>query len=367
MNINRNTTIDLIRGMVLLLMSYHHIGLYFESISTYFRYSFQFFGYFSFAEIFFAISAYSILGSSSDEAGKIFPFEVLKRKAIKRFLKIYFAQILSLLLVLILSLDFNWHFDGMANQSRLNRVSSFFLGSLLLFQPTLLDILPLYLIFTGLTPFFLNLLGNQHTFKVLFASFLLWVLAQTLLPTGNRTYINGIVTPGLGVLSWQLFYFYALTVFYYKDKFLKLKFIFIPLTLVLTLLFFLLKHNFIPFNIDYFIDRQNMGILRALNALSAVVLFMLVAESNFISSFHIRNRGLKRLIGVIRSMFVWIGQNALNLFAIHIPIFYYVGFYGKSWIKLYPPIYHWIFCLILILLPIPVLKILQSIRLRLRT
>jgi hypothetical protein len=252
----------------------------------------------------------------------------------------------------------------MSNGVTLDRVNSFFLGSILLFQPTLLDILPLYLILTGLTPFILILLANHHTFKVLIASFFIWLLAQTVFPSGNRTYIHGIVTPGLGVLSWQLFYFYALTIFFFKNKFLKRKYIFIPLTITLVTVFFLLKHSFLPLNIDYLTNRQNIGILRVLNAISAIVLVMLLSESNLFRSFHFRNHRLRCLAGAIRSMLVWVGQNTLNLFVIHIPIFYYVGFYGKYWIKPYPQIYHWIFCFILILIPIPILKILKLIKIR---
>src|SRR5690242_4138387 len=172
----RQTELDWLRGLMLVLMTMTHLPTWFSSHAG------QPFGFVSAAEGFVFLSAYlvgSVYGHKARSAG----FDAMRRALLGRTLKVYAAHaalLLFLLLVLVpiaVSRDAD-AITGLASYAlerpRLALVS----GLVLAYNPPLLDILPMYVLFLLASPALLAY-GMRRGFGLLFAiSALLWLYAQ---------------------------------------------------------------------------------------------------------------------------------------------------------------------------------------------
>jgi len=88
----------------------------------------------------------------------------------------------------------------------------------LIYQPTFMDILPMYMIYLGLTPFMIGLIRNGRTAELLAGSVLLWMLAQTGLVTAAlgevETAIRAVIPAfkirwGFDPLGWQILFVFG--------------------------------------------------------------------------------------------------------------------------------------------------------------
>lgn len=353
----RNNKIDFARGLMIFIIFINHISIYFDYISTPSRYTLQYFGYTSAAEFLIVISAYSILLSSSNAGGDILDLKTILNLTIKRFYKLYKAHFLTLIFISILTIYLRTPAFGMSINENFRHIKILLFGCLLLFQPALLDILPMYLALTVITPIVLYFFKYKKVHYVLLFSFLLWALAQSILVFGKRKYIGGIVTPGFNILAWQIIYILSLYFFYSRKKIMEYKYFIFSLSLILIIVLFLANKDIMDLNINISMltNRKNMGALRVLNLISLVA---------FVSIFPslISYRLEKIIPSIISNFFIWIGKNSLNLYIIHIVLFYFLGFYAKFCISDLPVLRQYFLLYIFIILPLLILPILQFIK-----
>ena len=172
----RRTELDWLRGLMLVLMTMTHLPTWFSSHAG------QPFGFVSAAEGFVFLSAY-LVGSVYGHKARTAGFDAMRRALLGRTLKVYAAHaalLLFLLLVLVpiaVSRDAD-AITGLASYAlerpRLALVS----GLVLAYNPPLLDILPMYVLFLLASPALLAY-GMRRGFGLLFAiSALFWLYAQ---------------------------------------------------------------------------------------------------------------------------------------------------------------------------------------------
>lgn len=118
------------------------------------KYTEEFVGYVSAAEGFVFVSAFlagKLFARREDRAG----FSDAAKSSLKRSLRIYQAHLLLLAFLFLLAHTFLPHLDGIDRLTRPivdNPFAAGLSGLMLLFQPSLLDILPIYVVFSLLTP-----------------------------------------------------------------------------------------------------------------------------------------------------------------------------------------------------------------------
>ncbi len=189
----RRDELDVLRGLLLVLMAVTHLPTRLNVYSN------QPFGFISAAEGFVFLSAFLI--------GSIYSRQLLERgigyvrsRLWKRAGRLYLMH-LGLLVFLFTFVA------GIAvatgNQALRNHLSLYFAspvratiaGPLLLYQPPLLDILPMYIVFLLATPAFLQFAVRRGWGLLLASSVLLWAFAQL----GGRTMLYGKLSTLLGL------------------------------------------------------------------------------------------------------------------------------------------------------------------------
>lgn len=227
---NRIAVIDTFRGVMLLLMTIVHLlNLPFNSIYFLKPYFYGFFGYFTDPEGFIFLSGLV--------AGIVYGKMVLegreseaRKRLCQRAWQMYVWQSL---LFLGCSLGFLFVADFAGNFRALHQViapwingpgirffidhpiQSFGLGSLFLYLPPFLDLLPMYIFFLLAAPFALRLLKQGKTGWLLGASFSLWALAQWIPPrileTTLQSWLPMVKLGWFDAFAWQLLFFAGLT------------------------------------------------------------------------------------------------------------------------------------------------------------
>jgi hypothetical protein len=166
---------DMLRGILLLLMSVDH------SPSSLRRFTDQPLGFFSTAECFVFVSAF-LAGMIFRKRAEKLGFAAARSASIHRAGRIYWAHLATLSFAFVLGSFFLSDFPGIRNllDRYLMDPWAAIGGSLaLLFRPPLMDILPMYVLFSFLTPAVFATARRWGWKTVLFLSFLLWVIAQT--------------------------------------------------------------------------------------------------------------------------------------------------------------------------------------------
>ncbi|MBA3598307.1 MAG: OpgC domain-containing protein [Methylibium sp.] len=189
----RRVDLDAARGLMLVLMALTHLPTRFSGPAG------QPFGFVSAAEGFVMLSAYM--------AGMVYTSRALKdgipamRTAfLLRALKIYGCQAALLLFlftfIAVLGLTFDRdEVKGLMGFFLQEPLTAFIGSLLLLYNPPLLDILPIYIVFMLVSPLLLAHGVSRGWFAVLGGSLLLWLLAQ--FDLGDRLYAAGIALSGL--------------------------------------------------------------------------------------------------------------------------------------------------------------------------
>jgi hypothetical protein len=166
---------DILRGILLLLMSVDH------SPSSLRRFTDQPLGVFSTAECFVFVSAF-LAGIVFRKRAEKLGFAAARSASIHRAGRIYRAHLVTLAFAFVLGSFFLSDFPGIRNMldRYLMHPWAAIGGSLaLLFRPPLMDILPMYVLFSFLTPAAFVAARRWGWKTLLFVSFSVWVIAQT--------------------------------------------------------------------------------------------------------------------------------------------------------------------------------------------
>ncbi len=183
----RRNELDVLRGALLVQMAVTHLPTRLS------EYTSQPFGFLSSAEGFVFLSAF-LVGSTYSrkliERGE----DYVREKLWKRATKLYAAHV-GLLLFLFTIVAAIAVISGRPELR--NHLSIYFhspvraslAGPLLLYQPPLLDILPMYIVFLALTPLLLTFAAKRAWWPILSVSGLLWLFAQL---DGRRLIYNKV-------------------------------------------------------------------------------------------------------------------------------------------------------------------------------
>src|SRR5271170_4640970 len=171
----RLSEFDILRGILLLMMSVDH------SSSSLRPFTDQPLGFFSTAECFVFVSAF-LAGMLFRKRAEKLGFAAARSSSIQRAGRIYRAHLVTLSFAFVLGSFFLSELPDIRNllDSYLMNPWAAIGGSLaLLFRPPLMDILPMYVLFSFLTPAAFGAAQRWGWKTVLFVSFSVWVIAQT--------------------------------------------------------------------------------------------------------------------------------------------------------------------------------------------
>ena len=171
----RFSEFDVLRGVLLLLMSVDH------SPSSLRRFTDQPLGFFSTAECFVFVSAF-LAGMLFRKRAEKLGFAAARSSSIHRAGRIYRAHLVTLSFAFVLGSFFLSELPGIRNllDRYLMDPWAAIGGSLaLLFRPPLMDILPMYVLFSFLTPAAFGAAQRWGWKRVLFVSFSGWIIAQS--------------------------------------------------------------------------------------------------------------------------------------------------------------------------------------------
>src|ERR1700722_17327102 len=166
---------DILQGILLLMMSVDH------SPSSLRRFTDQPLGFFSTAECFVFVSAF-LAGMVFRKRAEKLGFAAARSASVHRAGRIYRAHLVTLSFAFVLGSFFLSELPGIRNllDSYLMNPWAAIGGSLaLLFRPPLMDILPMYVLFSFLTPAAFGAAQRWGWKTVLFVSFSVWIIAQT--------------------------------------------------------------------------------------------------------------------------------------------------------------------------------------------
>jgi len=313
----RDLRIDTIRGLLLVMMTVNHThnALLYQGWIQVITVSPL--GFLTSAEGFIFISGF-VMGLIYSTFGQV---SVLFRKILSRAKTIYLYHLmplyaLHLIAMMIPFLAISWE----------KNLSFYYLAKrtlvaegLLLYQPEIFDILPMYVIFVLIAPFVLLTLRKRRGWiVVVLLSISLWGLGQQFDPLCvlNKTLFPGHRCGWFNVLVWQVLFVLGLVLGFHKKQLEEIKAFKNPIfgigvfTAVLAL--FLLRHEIIdlgPF-LAANILKKNLGWVRIVN------LMVLVA---FFGSLFQKLPHRAHIPGVI-----FIGQHSLQVFTFQVLLIYFI-------------------------------------------
>jgi|GEM_PF-251853 hypothetical protein len=270
----RLTELDVLRGILLLMMVVNH------SPSSLRRFTDQPIGFFSTAEAFVFVSAF-LAGMLFRKRIEKNGFHAARSSTIHRAGRIYCAHLLTLAVAFVIGSFLLSYLPGLRTlfeQYLKNPPAAIGASMLLVFQPPLMDILPMYILFSLLTPFVFWAAGRWGWKTVIFSSLSIWLIGQLrvrdLLVTATKdlSYIN----PGpFDVLAWQFLWVVGL----FCGQRLCEKKRALPLPKPLPVILILVSIAFfawrlitvsaiaVPTNQAWLLDKWHLGPLRLLNFL----------------------------------------------------------------------------------------------------
>jgi hypothetical protein len=198
----RFSEFDILRGILLLMMSVDH------SPSSLRRFTDQPLGFFSTAECFVFVSAF-LAGMVFRKRAEKLGFAAARASSIHRAGRIYRAHLVTLAFAFVLGSFFLSDLPGIKNMLDRYLMDPWaaIAGSLaLVFRPPLMDILPMYVLFSFLTPAAFGAAQRWGWKTVLFVSFSVWIIAQTqvreILITASRD-LPFVQLGPFDLLAWQ--------------------------------------------------------------------------------------------------------------------------------------------------------------------
>jgi hypothetical protein len=166
-------------------------------------------GFFTTAEGFVFVSAFlagMLFRRRTDESG----FVAARSATIGRAWRIYRAHLLTVSFAFVIGSFFLGQFPGVSNlldQYLKNPAAALAGSAVLLFRPPLMDILPMYIWFSLLTPLAFLAARRWGWKAVIYTSLAVWLISQTRVRDSLVTAFRGIPYVELGpfdILAWQL-------------------------------------------------------------------------------------------------------------------------------------------------------------------
>jgi hypothetical protein len=263
---------DVLRGVLLLMMSVDH------SPSSLRRFTDQPLGFFSTAECFVFVSAF-LAGMIFRKRAEKLGFAAACSSSIHRAGRIYRAHLVTLSFAFVLGSFFLSELPGIRNMLDHYLMDPWAAigGSLaLLFRPPLMDILPMYVLFSFLTPVAFGAAQRWGWKTVLFASFSAWIIAQThvrdMLVIASKD-LPFVQLGPFDLLAWQLLWVGGLFI---GQRFLEIKsllptpHLLRPLLVLSAIAFLIWRWSSItsgsdPVTQTWLFDKWHLGRLRLIN------------------------------------------------------------------------------------------------------
>ena len=185
--------IDALRGLMLVLMTVTHLPTRLTDPLG------QPFGFVSAAEGFVLLSAF-VAGLVYSRIGYVRGVDPMRQAFWRRVLKVYLCQAAILLFLFTVIAALGLHIDQPAVKNLMSYYlaeprDGFLFGLLLIYEPALLDILPMYIFFMLMSPWVLAFAMRHGWTLVMAASVALWALAQF----GLSEWIYGLAVHYLGL------------------------------------------------------------------------------------------------------------------------------------------------------------------------
>ena len=269
----RYTTLDLLRGICLLLMTIDHYG----DLSIV-----RIFGFFTAAEGFVFISGI-VSGLVYYKRFKQTSNTEIRKSAFKRAIQVYKYHIiclLSLCLVIVVGNDFIIQFYDSKVPFFVNHLfQAALLNATFIYKIYHLDILPMYVIFLLFVPLAIKHAENRGVKVVFIVSGLFWLINLAGLTDLFYEGLKGWIPARLGefeVLSWQFLFFmgFCFGILQFQGR-LNISFtnkFYFFISVLMLVGFFLLKwlgYTYIPATYAGYLDnRQTLGVFRIVNFLT---------------------------------------------------------------------------------------------------
>lgn len=320
----RNLSLDSLRGLMLIIITINHTS------GPFHRYTYQTFGFVSAAEGFIFLSGI-LLGLVNGKRLLKYTTEAVRITIFRRTLTIYIYHLATLLAISLplffyRSINSHWNLSHELFIFLDHPIEALLHYSFLLYQPTFLDILPMYVIFIFWGFFALVGFNNDKAHVVLAGSFLVWLLSQiswlSIFQVNLENY-PFIRLDSFNPFSWQLLFTIGCYLGYCGSRGKTV----IQTTPTLTKIAFFIAVSF--FIIRHFPDktsplvqlvtdnalRYNLGIVRLINF--AVIAYLIQAVIN--SGWQLRSLWLETL-----------GQHSLQVFTFQIIFIYYISPFRES-------------------------------------
>ena len=309
---NRIVTLDVLRGLFIVIMAINHIPSPVHKLTS------QPLGYVSAAEGFIFISGL-LLGLILRKRAESGREATIKPYIRKRIAKIYCCHMATVLFAFLFAGNLLGHiqpYQNLVHTFCKSPAKASIAAAFLLYQPPLMDILPLYIIFLAITPLALAIARKRGWKTVCSLSVGLWLMGQLGFRDTAIKLLKTVVLVDMGtfdLFSWQLIWILALAIgqnyneTWFNTKAAKGVFLF---CVCFCLLMFCFRWPWIPIslNMDQFwwtVSKWRLGPLRVLNFFAMVYI---------LASFD-----LKQVFkSIIFRPFAIIGKNALACFCAHL-------------------------------------------------
>jgi hypothetical protein len=307
---SRDMRFDAIRGLLLISMALMHVP---TLVSNFLN---EPLGFMSDAEGFIFLSA-CMAGVAYGKTYRQTNWLAMSRRVWQRARKIYLIHLAVILPVVLLAWAFAGRMAPLANHFHdflVHPWGSLALIPLLLHQPPLFDILPLYIILLSATPLLLALARRRGWGIVLAVSACGWIAAQLQLDTrfiSNPSAWLPLRWGSFHLLAWQLVWVSGLALGESAVRRPVLagqwRFGLAAISVPIVLAGFLARHGFLSFNPDCFLwlDKWTLGPLRLLN-FAGWVAFLLAWNP--------------RVPARLLAPAALLGRHSLAVFAFHLPL-----------------------------------------------
>jgi len=326
--VKRNEFVDSWRGLFHVLLLIDHLPAVLLGLSSFVGGFFEPLGYVSVTEGFVFLSGY-VSGMVYTRVRQAQGDRAMWRKALGRARDIYLTYVAAAVLLLLFSRAIPASAFYWEASSGLGAWSTSTMGlkiMLLLYQPSFLEILPMYGLLLLVTPAIIKQLDRRNYISVFCASLLVWVAAQY----GLREKLLMLVPERFGLscgyfdmFGWQLLFVVGLICghrTYVSEKPWLVNYRRCSvLAYGMALLFFFLRHNLFGISIDrnsHWVDRASLGPIRLIDFLCVC---LLVARFRSYLMPYIKWNG-----------FVFLSKNSLQVFAFHLYPMYLIALFLKE-------------------------------------